>query len=426
MINLVNNKIKTAALLLTVLTSTAASAALSLSGNVTTPSSSSDLYLGFNSHNGTLTLNGDVTPNGTNYIKTKVGNLGYHAGTTGTVNLDGANTHWEAKYYNSADLNVGVSGKGILNIKTGAKATTDDDANIGLNSNAEGTINVDGAGSHLQVRDYIRAGYSGKGTLNITNGATAQTTNGVKVGYKSGSDGRVNVDGAGSHLDIHCGVYIGNSSTGRMDVTNGGLVTNYGRARVGVNHGTSGVLNVSGQGSVFTTRGSTLVNGYCGVGRIDISDGGQVFNTNGSYSNNSASTLAFGLSADYLEPNDFWAMNISGNVHSLGLLDVYLTDGYVLGANQVYDFFNIGGAICAEFDGFGQNSMIGEFDGIELFIDYHGGDGNDIVLYTNDDGTPPGGEPGNPNAVPEPVTFALSSLALLALNSKCGRRSHNG
>ncbi len=410
----ITKNIKSTALLLAIITGTTADAALSTSGSVSTPTPGNSLYVA-NGGNGTLDLNGG------SYMQTAMGKIGYTSGTTGTVNLNDAGTHWNAVGSNSADIRVGYYGTGSLNVNSGAKATTDDDLVIAYKSGSTGTVNVDGQGSHVQVRDYIYAGYKGNGTLNITNGGTVQTTNGVKVGYSSGSEGRVNVDGNGSLLDIHCGVYIGNYDNGRMDVTNGGRVQNYGNAQVGAH--STGTLNVSGQGSVFTTRGRTLYNGYCSTGRIDISDGGQIFNTNGNYANNAASTLAFGLAADYLEPNDFWAMNINGDVLSLGLLEVYLTDGYELGANQTYDFFNIAGSISSYFDGIGQGDSLGMFGDYELFIDYTGGDGNDIVLFTN--GGNPGGEPNNPNAVPEPVTFALSSLGLLALNSKCGRRSRN-
>ncbi len=411
MLSKLNSNIRPAAILLAILGGGTAHATLSHTGSVSTISPSDYLAIGSSG-------NGQVLINGHTHIQTQGASIGQASGRTGVLTVQGPDAKYRAVYYNSGDIRVGDYGNGHLNVTNGGFVSTDDDLYIATRTGSTGIVQAHGAGTQIKVRDTIKVGYAGNGQLRISQGAQVETRNATYVGYRSGATGYVNVGGAGSLLDIHCGVRIGYYGNGRMDIQDGGRVQNHGTAVVGYKHNSQGILNVADRGSVFTTYSSRLVNGYCGTGRIDISNGGQVFNTRGDYRNNAISTLAFGLSADYLA-DDFWAMNTAGDILSLGLLDVYLSSGYELGANQTYNMFNVAGTTSSMFTGYGQDSSLGVFGDHELYISYTGGNGNDIVFYTLDDPT----HGGEPSAVPEPVSIALGSMGLLALARRTSRRS---
>ena len=62
---------------------------------------------------------------------------------------------------------------------------------------------VSGSGSSWTVRNALNVGYSGSGTLSITNGGSVITTGGSEgcIGCQANSTGVVNVDGFGLELE---------------------------------------------------------------------------------------------------------------------------------------------------------------------------------------------------------------------------------
>ena len=58
-------------------------------------------------------------------------------------------------------------------------------------------VTVSGTGSTWTNSSALYVGYSGSGTLNITDGGAVSSTYGY-IGYNSGSTGAVTVDGTGS------------------------------------------------------------------------------------------------------------------------------------------------------------------------------------------------------------------------------------
>ncbi|MEO0477592.1 MAG: PEP-CTERM sorting domain-containing protein, partial [Planctomycetota bacterium] len=82
-----------------------------------------------------------------------------------------------------------------------------------------------------------------------------------------------------------------------------------------------------------------------------------------------------------------------------GLLEVTLIDGFTLGVNQAFEILDVDGTTTGQFVGLGEGDLVNTFGGIDLFISYTAGDGNDVSLYT----------------VPEPGSLALLSLGALGL-----------
>ncbi|RUU02092.1 autotransporter outer membrane beta-barrel domain-containing protein, partial [Mesorhizobium sp. USDA-HM6] len=130
-------------------------------------------------------LNGGVVTN-------VVGIVAGGSNAQGVVNIDGAGSTW----LNTGGLTVGNSGVGTVTVSNGG-LLSDDFANIGAYSSALGTAVVTGAGSIWTNASQLTVGDQGTGFLDVFNGATATDVTGI-VAANAGSHGTVNVSGAGS------------------------------------------------------------------------------------------------------------------------------------------------------------------------------------------------------------------------------------
>ena len=71
-----------------------------------------------------------------------------------------------------------------------------------------------------------------------------------------------------------------------------------------------------------------------------------------------------------------------------GELNVSLIDGFELSIDQEFMIAKIDGELTGTYEGLEEGAIVGSFDsvygqiGINLFITYEAGDGNDISLYT--------------------------------------------
>ncbi|VAW00150.1 hypothetical protein MNBD_ALPHA05-422, partial [hydrothermal vent metagenome] len=111
---------------------------------------------------------------------------------------------------------------------------------------------------------------------------------------------------------------------------------------------------------------------------------------------------------------EFDVFDIVGDATIAGGLAVDLLNGFQLDQNQQFLFTNIGGNASGTFDGFGEGSVV-FFDpgsGMDLFISYVGGNGNDIVLYTQ--------------TVPEPTTLLPLSLVIGGISLRRRRKRNVG
>ncbi len=235
-------------------------------------------YIGYNTGDGSLGLYGGST------LSTNTGYLGYAAGKTGSVTVDGTGSQWTNSIGN---LTLGNYGAGILTIKNGGTVsvpgTPDKPAFIYLGnySGSSGAITVDGAGSkltgYLTVGSSSNRGYTysnSTGTLSITNGG--YVSGGVDVHNTSA----VTVDGTNSRLE---GTGYNTVNNGSLTITNGGYVGNAFRGIVGrLGYGTATAI-VDGAGSKWINGDSLSVADSVSTttGLLYITNGGYVSNTNG-------------------------------------------------------------------------------------------------------------------------------------------------
>ncbi|MBJ9863682.1 MULTISPECIES: autotransporter outer membrane beta-barrel domain-containing protein [Citrobacter] len=170
---------------------------------------------------------------------------------------------------------IGMNGVGTLNILAGGVVAGSDVYKliIGDNTQANGTVNVDGSGSSLRSGAMTIAEY-GVGTMTISNAAVVNTSGLGVLGGSNGSHGSVTirsgglwnlVNPSGALQDLN----IGYGGTGVINIEEGGAL-NAGMTTIGSFEAGVGTVSVSGQNSTMST-GALRVGDY-GSGTLNISD----------------------------------------------------------------------------------------------------------------------------------------------------------
>lgn len=276
---------------------------------------------------------GRLTNDGVAYV-------GFYAGATGTVIVDGAGSTWTSNGIATViggNTTGAAGGTGTVTVRNGGTFNSGSTyLGFDLTGTAVGTVNVTGAGSTWNASN-IAVGYSGTGTVNVSNGGTVNATGSLSIGECACSSGTVNVSG-GSTLGIGNNLNVGDFGTGMMTVSGagttvsavgdlvvglaatgtltvqGGASLTANGAILGFNAGVSfGTVNVTGTGSRLTLNNSLVVGSGFDGGALNILDGGRVDVTNlitsdgritvgngsvlngGSLLLNSTATTTFGL-----------------------------------------------------------------------------------------------------------------------------------
>jgi T5SS/PEP-CTERM-associated repeat protein len=230
-----------------------------------------DLYVGY-SGNGTLL----VTGAGTVGNNSGCGYIGYTSGSTGEVTISDTNSNWSVH----DTLYIGRSGGGTLSILSGGRVSSSNYNYVGYNSGSTGKVTVDGANSQWYTGYDLCVGNSGSGELDVTNGGAVSSSKYSYIGYNGISSGTVSVDGTNSKWYIGDDIYVGYSGNGTLSITNGGNVSSsssFVDRYIGGNNGSSGVVTVDGTGSKWSDDNGTLYVGYSGSGRVERWRGGVGF-----------------------------------------------------------------------------------------------------------------------------------------------------
>jgi T5SS/PEP-CTERM-associated repeat protein/autotransporter-associated beta strand protein len=198
-------------------------------------------------------------------------NIGYFAGSSGLVAVDGAGS--TLSLTSAAGLYVGAAGNGTLTITNGG-AVTGINMLVGEFVGGPGSILVDGAGSSLTMTNALSLGQAAQGTLVIRNGGAVTTANAAVGGQTGSPGGSVVIDGVGSSWTLGNLLYVSFNSPGSVAVTHGASL-NTSATAIGLNSGSNGSISVDGAGSSWT-NGSTVSIGEAGTGALSISNGGAV------------------------------------------------------------------------------------------------------------------------------------------------------
>lgn len=313
-----------------------------VSGNMTIDSGATwtnqnDLFVGY-SGTGTIDIiNGGIL-NSTNAL-VSVDFLGYQPGSSGTININGIGSRWN-NGESWVGLCFGYSGNGTLRITDGGTATSNGlQCLLGYTVGSKGEIMVDGPNSTWANNcSNTVIGDAGNGTLNIINGGTVNNTSSTinsntYLGKQIGSIGTINVDGTGSTWTSSIKICVGTKGSGVLNITNGAIVTSESRNYIGMESGATGMANVSGDGSTWTCN--DLRVGYNGTGTLTITGGATVTSVEG--------------------PSHPYAIMVGQNAGSMGMVTVdgtnstWTNDGFLCIGNEGTGILNIthGGTVSA-------------------------------------------------------------------------------
>ena len=174
---------------------------------------------------------------------------------------------------------------------------------------------------------------------------------------------------------------VANSATGQISIGGNSVTTFYDDVTMDPNN-----LNIdvaSGSTAVFL---GSYNGGNDGAGAVDIL--GDLRPGNSPALVNFGGDLNLASSADtFIElggllSGEFDALNIAGDLSLDGELLVSLLGGFTLDSNMEFLIADVDGTVAGTFNGLADGDLVATLGGIDLFINYDAGDGNDIVLFT--------------------------------------------
>lgn len=186
---------------------------------------------------------GNITVKDKNSVSQNITFLGDKASGIGTLNLMDATSSFD-----TVGINVGNFGSGIVNVSNGATLNSTGYGFIGGNASGKGIVNISTdslwnlktSSTNAQL---LQVGVLGKGELNITTGGIVKARD-TQIALNDKSKGDVRVDGQNSLLETF-NMYVGTSGTGTLTLTNSGtLNVEGGEVYLGVFEPAVGTLNI--------------------------------------------------------------------------------------------------------------------------------------------------------------------------------------
>ncbi|MDO9412062.1 MAG: autotransporter domain-containing protein [Pseudolabrys sp.] len=185
--------------------------------------------------------------------------VGFGAGSIGTATVADAGSSWTA----TDNFIFGYSGTGTLTVQNGATVSASGTSIVGYDAGSTGTVTVDGAGSSWTNTGQIRVGHSGSGTLTIQNDGAVSAAN-VWIGPFNGSTGTLNIGSASGQAAVAPGTL--NTASVAFGAGTGRVVFNHTAANYAFNP------IISGAGTVRVEAGTTSLtanNTYTGATTVD-------------------------------------------------------------------------------------------------------------------------------------------------------------
>lgn len=352
--------------------------------------------IGANASSGNPATNGNVTVTGNGTLWSNHGEL-----ILGTANAIGPaefpssgslTVSNNANVVNTDTLTIGRTSHGVVNVNGGAtlsaaapNAAFPFAGMIGFSNTATGVANVSGPGSAMNFNGGLVVGNSGQGSLFVTNGATVTSTEGYIAFFQS-SLAAVTVAGEDSRWINSENAYVGGNwsnydnntwgGQGSLFVRDGGLVQAQG------NRGLT-VLNLAllagGGGTIIA---NTVENrGNIAVGNADATG---IMTIAGNYNQTNTGNLVVRLNGTEAGTGHD-QLAITNQAMLAGSLSVLVW--FDLGFNQTFDILTSNSVLSGQFAGLDNDSLVGTYNGVDLFIRYleiegPAGNGGIVQLYT--------------------------------------------
>ena len=213
---------------------------------------------------------GSLTVAGGGKVTSTFGQIGVGSSGDGTVAVTGTGSNWTS----NSSIYVGMFGSGTLNIANRGSVDVDTNSALGEYAGSSGIATVSGPGSRWTTDNFLYVGAAGNGTLGIENGGSVSAAEAI-VGEDDGSVGLVTIAGTGSSLGLDSDLVVGQAGTGTLEIAGGGAVTTGNQGIIGYFTGSDGTVTVNGPNSVWNLSSSLQV-GREGAGELIISNGGIV------------------------------------------------------------------------------------------------------------------------------------------------------
>jgi T5SS/PEP-CTERM-associated repeat protein len=197
------------------------------------------------------------------------GGIAESTGVTGAVNVDGTNAWWRIEN----GLYLGNKGTGSLNIRNGG-SVSDSGAQLGGFPGSIGTATVHGTNSKW-TNGIVTVGLLGSGRINVQSGALVSSST-LVFAHEESAFGNAMVEGMNSRLSTTGEMRVGWKGNSNVTVRNGGKLSSI-DATIGFSAGSSGVVNIDGEGSSWSsTAGTSFFVGMDGEGELNVIAGGDV------------------------------------------------------------------------------------------------------------------------------------------------------
>jgi outer membrane autotransporter protein len=314
-----------------------------------------DLTIGVNGAGSLTILNGSTLTNAKGYV-------GFGGGGVGVVTVSGQGSRWD----NLGDVVIGQSGNGALDIEAGG-FVGGETGHIGASLGGVGVVTVSGAdglgnASTWSLRQDLNIGYPGTGTLNVEAGGHVAVGGRIDVGVAgqgkmelsdgatlSSYDGVVGTDAygeailtSGASWTMVGQLNVGLVAQGDLRIEDGASVTSN-QGYVGAHPGSDGSVTVTGPGSSWEMTSFNLTLGNYGVGAMTIEDGARVYANAGVYLGISDATASGTLNV-LGTPGSRGVLETSGFRGGLGTANVTLDGGIVRAIRNNTNFVSTYGA----------------------------------------------------------------------------------
>lgn len=273
---------------------------------------------------------------------------------------------------NTTTLGTGYRGIGALTIADGLSVTSGR-GEVGYHAGASGTVTITGVGSSWYASSDVYIGRQGVGVLSVESGASFETAGDLYLGSSgSSAQGTVTVIGPSSSLETGGTLIVGSRSEGILQIIDGGAVHSE-RAVMGASNNSTSSVIVTGDGSVWSIN-DDLHAGFQGEANLSVGPGAVVDVGRDLY-------LGNGTQIELLVGDQNSSqVAVAGDAFLNGSLTVAFASGFSASPGSVHHLITVAGLRDDEFSNLSEGTVLLSMGGLDLTLTYLAGDGNDIAL----------------------------------------------